>query len=349
VSEWRALLDASRARLAGFVGARAEDLAFVPNATHGVNTVLSHVAHTLKAGDEIVVTSHGYGACNAAARYTAQRTGATLIVAQVPGVLSGPGDVEDAVLAALRPGKTKLVLLDHITSPSGVIFPLESLVPRIQGMGIDVLIDGAHAPGQVALNLDKLGAAYYTGNCHKWLCAPKGAALLHVRADRQQGFHPLVVSHGYDQPLEDRSRFQEEFDWMGTTDPSPYLCVGDVIAHLEEQVEGGWPAIRARNRALALAARAHLEQVLEVKTRLAPDSMFGMMSTVPLPDGRLAHPLSPDYAGTLGDRLLAEHHIEAFLAPFPAPPRRLIRLSAQLYNTMSDYHALGDALTALLA
>jgi isopenicillin-N epimerase len=349
VSEWRELLDRSRAKLARFVGARAEDVVFVPNATYGVNAVLSAVAHRgLGPGDELVITNHGYGACNAAARYTARRTGATLVEARVPGALTSPDEVVEAVMAAVRPGKTRLVLLDHITSPSGVIFPLEVLVPRIQAQGVDVLVDGAHAPGQVPLDLDALGAAYYTGNCHKWLCAPKGAALLHVRADRQEGLHPLAISHGHEAPLTDRSRYLEEFDWTGTDDPSAYLCVGDVIDYLAGQVEGGWPAIMARNRALALAGRAVVAQALGDPAPLAPDAMVGSMTTVRLPDGPLAHPLSPDYAGSLGAALLDRHGIEAFLAPFPSPPARLVRLSAQLYNTLNDYRALAAALVAEL-
>jgi isopenicillin-N epimerase len=349
VHEWRDLLDASRERLARFVGARADDLAFVPNATHGVNTVLNMAARGMGPGDELVITNHGYGACNAAARYTARRTGATLVIADIPAIIDDPAEVVEAVMAVIRPGKTKLLLIDHITSPSGLVLPLDVIVPRVQALGVDVLVDGAHTPGHIPLDLDRLGAAYYTGNCHKWLCAPKGAALLHVRADRQEGFHPLVISHGHDQPLEGRSRFHEEFDWMGTADPSPFLCVGDTIDMFERDIPGGWAALQARNHRLAIAARDLVADALGVgDVRLAPDAMCGSMTTVPLPDGPLAHPLAAGYAGSLPDRLLSAHNVEAFLSPFPAPPRRLIRLSAQLYNSLPDYRQLARALRAEL-
>ncbi|WP_437957166.1 aminotransferase class V-fold PLP-dependent enzyme [Sorangium sp. So ce119] len=338
--ELEPLLDAARGELASFVGADPEDLVFVSNATAGVNTVLRSLP--LGADDEICVTDHGYNACRNAAEAAAARAGARVVVAAVPFPIEAPEQVIEAVLAAVGP-RTRLVLVDHVTSPTGLVFPVAALAAELAGRGVDLLVDGAHAPGMVPLDLRALGAAYYTGNCHKWLCAPKGAGFLHVRRDRQGAIRPLVISHGANSPRADRSRFLLEFDWTGTSDPSAALCVADALRFLGALLPGGWPALRAHNRATALAARDVLCEALGCRPP-APDAMIGALATVPLPDA----PSSPPRLDPLQDALLERWGIEVPVFAWPASPRRWLRISGQIYNERSHYERLAAALAALL-
>ena len=332
------LLDEARAALAAFVGADAPDLAFVPNATAGVNSVLRSLR--LRAGDELLLTDHTYNACRTTAEYVAERAGATVVVARVPFPIAAPEVAIEGVLAAVT-RRTRLALVDHVTSPTGLVLPVARLVAELQTRGVDVLVDGAHAPGMVPVDVRAIGAAYYTANCHKWLCAPKGAGFLHVRADRQTAVRPLAISHGANSPRTDRSRFLLEFDWTGTHDPTPYLCVPEAIRIVGALLPGGWPAVMARNRALVLEARAIISGVLGVAPP-APDEMIGSLASLPLPDGRSAP--SPIVTDPLQDVLLERFAIEVPVFPWPAPPRRLIRVSCQLYNSIEDYERLAAAL-----
>ena len=329
-------LAAARAALGAFVGADPEDLAFVPNATTGVNTVLQSL--DFATGEELLVTDHGYNACRNAVERVAVRAGLRVVVAPVPFPVEGPDQVVEAVLGRVGP-RTRLALLDHVTSPTGLVFPIERLVSELAARGVDTLVDGAHAPGLLPLDVEALGAAYYTGNCHKWLCAPKGAAFLHVRRDRQAGIRPLVVSHGANAPRTDRSRFRLEFDWTGTADPTAYLTVPEALRYLGGLMAGGWPALMARNREVALAARRILCATLGVASP-APDAMIGSLAAVELPP-RAGDPEALQRA--LFDRF----GIEVLAFAWPSPPVRVLRVSAQLYNTAEDYERLAAALAAL--
>jgi isopenicillin-N epimerase len=340
--ELERLLDDARGALAAFVGAAAEDLAFVPNATTGVNSVLRSLR--LRPGDEILVTNHTYNACRTAADYAAGRAGATVAVAHVPFPIHSSDAAVDAILTHVT-SRTRLAVVDHVTSPTGLVLPIARLVAELAARGVDALVDGAHAPGMVAIDLERIGAAYYTANCHKWLCAPKGAGFLHVRRDRQVDIRPLAISHGANSPRTDRSRFLLEFDWTGTHDPTPYLCVPEAIRHVGSLLPGGWPAVMARNRALALEARAILGRTLG-NAAPAPDDMIGSLVSMPLPDGPSA--VSPLATDPLQEALLDRFAIEVPVFPWPAPPARFIRLSCQLYNARVDYERLATALTALL-
>ena len=342
------MLDASRRALAELVGADPADLVPVRNATSGVNGVLRSLR--LAPGDELLLTDHEYNACRCAAELVAAQAGARVVTAEVPVPVEGPEQVVEAVLARVT-GRTRLALVDHVTSPTAVVFPIQRIVAELDARGVDTLVDGAHGPGMLALDLRGIGAAYYTGNCHKWLCAPKGAGFLHVRPDRQEGLHPAVVSHGYNVRRPGRSRLHDEFDWTGTDDPTPWLCVGHAIRFLEDLVEGGLPALMARNHRLAVLARRMLCDALGLSP-VCPETMLGAMAAARLPDEagpvELDSSTSPMPSHPLYTALIERFGIEVPVYQWPAPPRCLVRISAQAYNTPAQYKRLGEALSTLL-
>jgi isopenicillin-N epimerase len=345
VRDLEPLVNAARVALARFLCADPEGLVFVPNATTGVNSVLRSLA--FRSGDELLVTDHEYNACRNALNFAAHESGARVVVVRIPFPLRGAEQVLEAVMNRVT-RRTRLALLDHVTSQTGLILPIRRLVRELDRRDVDTLVDGAHAPGMVPLDLRRLGAAYYTGNCHKWLCAPKGAAFLHVRPDRRQRIRPLAISHGANSPRTDCSRFQLEFGWTGTGDPSALLCVPEAIRCLGNLLPGGWPAVMARNRQLALAARERLCRALQV-SKPCPDTMIGSLASVPLPDAPDgAPPTSPLYQDPLQDELLARFRIEVPVIPWPGWPRRVVRVSAQMYNGLAEYERLAGALARLL-
>jgi isopenicillin-N epimerase len=329
-----ARLTEARVALADFLGAESSDLAFVPNATAGVNAVLR--SRDFHSGDELLVTNHTYAACRKTADYVAARSGARVIVAELPFPIHDEQQIIETVLGAVSP-RTRIALIDHVTSPTALVLPVARLVRELQARGVDALVDGAHALGMVPLGLSALGAAYYTGNAHKWLCAPKGAAFLHVRRDLQAGLHPAIISSGYG------AGFHAEFDWTGTSDPTPWLCIPECIRFMGGLLPGGWPELMRSNRALVLQARALLLEACAIAAP-CPESMIGSMAAVPLPTtaaGSLAARL--DSAG-LHD-WFRQRNVEAYLHHQPLP---LLRVSAQLYNSLHEYQRLAELLAEAL-
>jgi isopenicillin-N epimerase len=343
--ELEPLLDESRDVLARLVDADPDDLSFVPNATTGVNTVLRSLA--LEPGDEILITDHEYNACRNAAVAIAERAGAQVVVAPVPFPLSGPDAVIEAVMSRVT-ARTRLLLIDHVTSQTGLIFPVRTLIEQLDQRGIDTLVDGAHAPGMLPLSLRDLRPAYYTGNCHKWLCTPKGSALLYVRRDRQHVVAPVAISHGYNSQRADRSRFRLLFDWGGTTDPSPYLCVPAAIEFLSTLLPGGLAALQQHNHALVCAGRARVLEALGVGAP-APETMLGSLASMPLPGAPRTPPKAPLSLHPLQEALFERHRIEVPIMPWPSPPQWQLRVSAQAYNRIEHYDALARALRELVA
>jgi isopenicillin-N epimerase len=343
VRELEPLLDAARESLAAFVGADAAGIAFVANATAGVNAVVRSL--DLDKHDQLLVTTHEYNASRNALEYAAQLAGAQVRVVEVPFPIASPEAIVERVIDAVTQ-RTKLLLVDHVTSQTGLVFPVEQLVAEMNRRGIDTLVDGAHAPGMLPLDLRSLGAAYYTGNLHKWVCAPKGAAFLYARDNRRAALRPVAISHGANSTRSDRSRYHLEFDWTGTFDPTAWLCVPDALELIGSLVPGGWPAVMQRNRALALRGRDILSSRLGIAPP-APDRMLGSMAALPLPDGSLDTAPSL-YGDPLQDALLDTFKIEVPIVPWPAPPKRLVRISAQLYNEEAEYERLADALATLL-
>jgi isopenicillin-N epimerase len=335
-------LELSRRQVAKFVGSRPEDLVFVTNATTGVNAVVRSLK--LKPGDEILSTNHDYNACHNVVVEAARRSGAKLVVAQVPFPLGSADEVLEAVVGAVT-RRTRLALLDHVTSNTGLVFPVAQLVRELEGRRVDTLVDGAHAPGMLPLNLSRLGAAYYTANLHKWTCAPKGAAFLWVREDRQREVQPAVISHGNNTTRPGYSAFQDRFDWAGTFDPTAWLCAGEAIRWLGELLPGGWRELRDRNHRLAVNARRVLSGALGVEAA-CPEDMLGTLATLPLPERFQGVPRS-EKIDAEQQRLYDRFRIEVPFVRMGRPERRYFRVSAHIYNSLPEYKYLGEALAVL--
>lgn len=316
-------VDAVRARVAAFVKAAPEGLVFVPNATTGVATVLHNLPW--QAGDEVVMPDHGYNAVRQAVHYLGDRYGVKLVEAKVPFPLSSPDEVTAAFAAALTE-RTKLVIVDHITSPTALIFPVADIIALAKRRGIPVLVDGAHAPGMLPLDLDALGADFYTGNLHKWVCAPKGIAFLHVGAAWRERLQPVVISHGYGGDLHAR------FDFTGTDDPTALLSVPAALDHLEQL---GLETVRAVNHALVRTGRVVIASALGVDLPHPDDPrLYGSMATIPVP--------FTDLPPALTARLYEEHRIEVPFINFG--DRRWVRISGQVYNRAEEYERLAAVL-----
>ncbi len=370
------LLADARSALAEFVGADPDDLAFVTNATGAVNAIVRSLH--FEPGDELLTNDHEYNATINVLRHVAERDGARVVIARIPFPVASEEEVIEAHLEAVT-DRTRLALVSHVTSPTALVFPIERLVAAFAERGIETLVDGAHAPGMLALDLDRLGAAWYTGNLHKWVCAPKGSAFLHARRDRQPGIRPSTISHGANAVIDEaasgtdataggRTRYRAEFDWQGTLDPTPWLAVPHALLFVGGLLDGGWPEVMARNRALTLRARAAVAGVLGLSPDgLAPEAMLGSMVALPLPEGG---PLGAPGAGSspldtdpLQQRLVDEHRIEVPIVSWPVPSarsagsagsagttmpaRRLIRISSALHNGPDDVDRLVAALRTL--
>ena len=353
-----ALLADARADLGTFVGADPDDLAFVTNATGAVNAVVRSLQ--FEPGDEILTDDHEYNAVINVLRHVAERDGARVVVAEIPFPIRSEDEVVAAIVGAVSE-RTRLAVLSHVTSPTALVFPIERLVRELAARGVETLVDGAHAPGMAPLDLDQLGAAWYTGNLHKWVCAPKGAAFLHARRDRQLGLRPLTISHGANAPLASRSRYRAEFDWQGTLDPTPWLTVPDALRFVGGLLDGGWPGVMDRNRELTLRARSEIIRILDSgPDDPGPTSMLGSMVALPLPSsgplavpGRGSSPLDTD---PLQQRLIDDFGVEVPIVAWPvpaartgAPVRRLIRVSSALHNGPDDVDRLTAALRAIVA
>jgi isopenicillin-N epimerase len=314
------LLADARGALAEYVGAAPSDLAFLPNATTGVN--LAARSLELGPGDEVLATDLEYGACDLAWEWVCRRAGARYVRARTPRPLAGPDEVVAALFAHVG-DRTRALFVSHVTSTSGLVLPVGEIVARARSAGLVTIVDGAHAPAQVPVDVEALGADFYAGNCHKWLCAPKGSGFLHVRSERQEQVDAAIVSWGY----EAGKSFAERLEQQGTRDLAAWLSVPDAIAF---QAEHRWDAVTARCRALTLAARRELCALLGTEPP-APEEMLAQMATVRLP--------RPDPG--LSDRLFNEHRIEI---PVVDPARDGLRLSVAAYTSESEIERLLSAL-----
>jgi len=329
-------VEGARQRLASFARADTEGLVFVPNATAGIGAVLRSLE--LRTGDEILITDHTYNACRNIAEVAALRSGATLVAARVP-FPTDPAGYARAVLDRVGPS-TRLVLIDAVTSPTALVVSSEEIVAELEP-DVTVLVDAAHAPGMIPLDLECLRASYVVGNCHKWMCAPKGAGFLYARDDRRRGLVPVAVSHGWNtEPSHGRSRYHHLFGWTGTDDPSAQLSVPVAIDTMAGMNASGWPGIMERNHQLVLAGRALLCEALGIEPGV-PDEAIGAMATIVLPGDSTAAFGAMD---PLTMRLRQEWQIEVPVFPWRDWPGRLLRISAQVYNEIADYERLAAAL-----
>lgn len=347
------LMDEARAATAAFVKCPAEDLVFVPNATQAIATVILNIEPTLKPGDELLATAHEYPACLNNLRRTAARTGAKVVIVPIPFPLTSPDQITQAILAAVTP-RTRLALISQVTSPSGLILPVEQMIAPLESRGVQTIIDGAHAPGFTPrADIAALNPSFYTANCHKWLCAPKGSGLLYIRRDRQHDFHPWCLSYFAEKPKPGRKHLLTEFDYIGTMDQTAWLSIPAAIKTVQSLVPGGWPEVMRRNHELTIKARNLLCRALDVHAP-APDSMLGSLSAIFLPahdEARTKRLLSRPsrYHDALQDILVSKHRIQVPLWSIAGDGRRLFRISAQLYNSLPQYEYLAAALTQELA
>jgi isopenicillin-N epimerase len=326
------LIAAAKIPLGARLGMKPENFGFVTNATEGVNVVLRTLP--LAAGDELLTTDHVYHAIRQTLRLTARRANATVREVAIPLPVASAAQIAELVLRAISP-RTRLVVIDHVTSPTGLVFPVAEIIAGCRARGVAVLVDGAHAPGMLPLDIEALGATYYAANLHKWLCAPKGSAFVWVHPDHQHEVHPSVISHYLDEG------FAKEFDWQGTRDISAWLSVPAALAFLDEL---GLERIMAHNHALANWAHALLVERWQVEAISPKDgALLGAMATVMLPDTFAR--LDETQQAALQQRLYDEFKIEVPLVYWNG--RAMLRVSCQVYNRVEDYERVAEVVRAL--
>jgi isopenicillin-N epimerase len=325
-------LDRARKDAAAFVQADPEGFVFVPNATTAVNTVLASIE--LGPGDEILLSDHVYGALRLAAERICRLTGASVVVNPVPLPVAGPDELGTSVLAGVTP-RTRLAIVEHIASPTALVFPVSDIVAGLRKAGVLSLVDAAHVPGTLDVDIGALAPDFWTGNFHKWCCAPRGAAGFFVAADHRERVAPLVTS------WEAPKGFVPSFSWLGTTDYTAYLSVPAALAFM---LRLGWDRLRRHNRELAALGRDIVGQAVGGRGEWSEaEGLFEAMTLVALPDGLVT---SMDSGKAISQRLAREHRVEAAL--FPWRDRGFLRLSAQAYNAPEEYERLAAALASLL-
>jgi isopenicillin-N epimerase len=319
-------LRAAAAEVAAFVGARGDDLVFVDNATTGANAVLR--SFPFEAGDELLAGDLSYGGVLRAAMFTARERGVRLQTVSTPYPVRSGAELVDAYLAAVTP-RTRLAIVDHITSESALVMPLAEIAAALRARGVAVLADGAHAPGSIPLDVPALGVDWYAANLHKWAWTPRNSGFLWAPPERQHGLHPAVISWGLDQG------FTAEFDMPGTRDPSAHLAAPAALALMREE---GVDAVRGYNHSLAWTGAQLLAERWRT-TFTTPESMIGTMATVMLPE---SCGTTREEAARLRDALLYEDRIEVQVHAFR--DRLHVRISAQIYNDLSDVERLAKAI-----
>ena len=332
--EFNGLMEEARQALGRYLNAGADDLVYIPNATHGANIIARSL--NLQPGDEILTTDHEYGACDYTWEYHCGKAGARYVRQPVPLPVRSEAEIIEQLLSGITP-RTKAVYFSHITSSTALCLPVRQISRRVRELGLLSIVDAAHAPGQVAVDLQALGADIVFGNCHKWMLAPKGSAFLYMRREVQHLIEPLIVSWGYNPTPEiaTHSRFIDLLQWTGTKDPSAALAVPAAIQFMEEN---DWERVRYRCHLLLLQAIKRIGKLTGLPPVIPLDSVFiGQMGVVPLPV------LDPS---VLKSRLYDEYKIEVPVVQWK--DKLFIRISVQAYNDQADIDALLRALTILL-
>jgi isopenicillin-N epimerase len=326
------LLRHARARLATYVGTGTDDLVYVPNATTAVNIIARSLR--LAPGAEVLATDHEYGACDRAWRFLCARRGVTYRRVPIEVPVTSAAAVAAQVWAAMAE-QTRVLFISHVTSPTALVLPVADLCERARRAGVLTVVDGAHGPGQLDLDLGTLGADFYFGNCHKWLCAPKGAAFLYARPELQGLLEPLIVGWGWEPEKPGPSRFIDEQEFTGTHDYAAYLSVP---AAIDFQAEWDWASVRRSCHELLREARRQLLRSPCVSA-LSPDEpgWYAQMAALELP------PADPE---ALRERLYDAHRVEVPVYAFNG--RTLLRVSIQGYNTVEDVESLLAAVRAVL-
>jgi isopenicillin-N epimerase len=319
------LMRQAAAKVAAFVGARPQDLVFLDNTTTGVNAILRSLP--LAAGDEILVTDQLYGGLAPAISHISRQAGVTVRGVKVPYPAFRADACLDRIASALS-RRTRLMVVEHVAAETAVIWPVAEIVRLCQARGVRVLVDGAHAPGAIALDVSAIGADFYVANLHKWAMAPRSCAFLVATPDAQAGLHPAVISWGFG------TGFTQEFDWVGTRDPTPWLTAPDGIRFLEDL---GYDDLRRHNHDLAWNAARHLTDQWKTPLEIQEDVVGSMVSV--MTPASAGHE-QPD-AVRLRDRLLFEHDIEVHV--HARAGRVWVRVSAQAYNEFADVAAVGRA------
>lgn len=325
---WPAQVDAVRDRVAGFLGAPAANLVFVANATTGTATVLGSL--DWQPGDEVVVTDHRYPAV-ASQLGVLLRHGVKVVEQHVPVDVASSAEIVEHVMAGVTP-RTKLVVVDHIASPTGFVFPVADVAAAARERGLPVLVDGAHAPGQVPVDIDALGVDFWVGNLHKWVCSPRGCATLAVAPQWHDVVRPRVASHGY------AEGYQAAFEWTGTADPIPLLAIPAALDFWDGL---GWDAVRRHQHALVTAGAHLVADALGTEVAIA-DEFTAAMRLVRLPVV-LSREAERE---ALAYRLITEHGVTAHITEHAGTT--YVRMCGQLYNTPEHYERLATGLQKAL-
>ncbi len=324
-------LKEARDALGQYLNVAGDDLAYVPNATFGVNIAARSLK--LKAGDEVLSTNHEYGACENVWEYLSQRQGFTYKKQTIPLLTTSRQDIVDQIWQGVTP-QTKVLYLSHITSPTALIFPVEELCKRAKAAGIITVIDGAHAPGQIPLDLTAMEVDFYTGNCHKWLCSAKGAGFLYVRKELQQHIEPVLIGWGLHRDPSLGSKFLDYYDWLGTNDYANYLSVP---AAINFQQKYNWDKVRSDCHQLLKDTLERINQKTGCQNIYADDSLYSQLAIVELPGVKDATEFK--------NKLYDDFKIEIPLTQHSG--KTFARISVQGYTSSSDLEALISALETL--